>query len=172
MLLLVACGGMERDKMEQYKSSFNPTRQKVGLLPFNDKWDIIPFSERNAFSCNDSTIVQMAFDSVNMINKGFYAGKALFFNDYDSLDCSLYSEVDRFIINRRDEKGRFIRNELYYYYVFKPVGGTSETVGGKYSLSQQEYDEEATDPYFRTYYTSQNLTKEQADSVFTSWGIH
>lgn len=170
--LLVACGEANKDKIEQYKSNFNPTREEVGLLPFDDRWDIIPFSERNAFLCNDSSIVTMAFDTINMLNKGFYAGKALLFNDDDSLDCSLCQEVDRFIINRRDSEGKLIRNELLFTYTFKTLEGRNEEIGMDYSLMKQEYDKEASDPYFKTYYTSEKLTKEQADSVLLNWRIY
>lgn len=134
MPLLVACGDATKNKAEGYKSNFNLIRKEVGLLPFDDRWDVIPFSERSAFFCNDSSMVTMIFDTINMLTKGFYAGKALLFNDDDSLDYFLYQEVDRFIINRRDGEGELIRNELLFTYTFKSYEGSNQKIGMDYSL--------------------------------------
>jgi len=164
IICLISCSEKKKSLMDNYGIKFNRIRDTIGLMPFYDKWQITQFSERNAFWCNDSAMIHLISDSSNLtFDSGFYTGKALFFNDDDSLDYELKSEIDIYLLTPKDTINKITRYRLSYLYDFY------NNSGWQYFLEYFHYDQEDV---MSRYITGSYITKRTADSVLKSWKVY
>lgn len=96
----VASLGREKGCAGSYEVGFNAVRDSIGLESFGAKWQLHYSETGNVIWCNDS--IDMAFlnDSVSFIGQAFYIGKALVFEDSDSLFCDIKFEIDIFVYKK------------------------------------------------------------------------
>ena len=170
--LFVSCNQKQNEtdietKFEMYGSRFNLVRDSIGLLPFYDDWQYLPFESRNAFYVYDQSVVDRMNDTTDKdLEKGMYYGKCLFFNDNNSLDMTLSSEADIFVIKKKDKSGRYYKNKLSYIYNLKNSEAYNLSIGWEYLFDSEIYNADEA-PQLKSEY----ITKSRADSILVAWGI-
>lgn len=154
--------------LDPYKENFNSFRSSVGLMPFEVRWQIKRFEERNAYWCEDSIKIKLVRDTTNSVEEAFYLGKALLFNDSDSLDKTLYQEVDMFAFKKRDDFGRMTIDQLFLMYDLKSNDRSRWT----YSLEREIHD--ANENFFgkgSRVVEVDKLTRNECDSILRAWRL-
>lgn len=146
LVMLISC---KKNEESRYGISFNKVRQNVGLRQLNRSW-IVARIDTNCISWRNPEI-----DKIYTGKDSFYCGKVLTFRG-----DSVIKESDMFLgKNQFKLAEQLVQEYVIYTYYFLPDDGHSS--GWSYFAERDPSNGK------RGY-----ITKESADSILFSWGIH
>lgn len=173
LFLVFSCCFCSKEKeicIDSFKEDLNSKRDSIGLIPYDANWQTTQSEGISNYWCNSSDQIKLANDTINNLGKGIYVGKCLVLEDSDSLKCVLDKEVDIFVMNYRDNKGRITNNKLFISYNFRSTQ-TMDT-NWDYSLVQQNHNiAKNFFPKGSGLVDVKYITKLETDSILNDWGV-